>query len=373
MEENLKVWTNKQISDEAARELMGMTLEDKVYQTCVNINDWDIFTSGKWYVAFSGGKDSAVLAYIAAKLMNGSPIPRILHLLFCDTGLEYPEIRKFVVWFAEWLQEKFPKVKIDLQIRRPEKNFYDVIRTKGYPIISKEVAQAVSEAKRADGKKYSYRIARLNGELKDKDGNLSKFNIPQYKYLVGAPFLISHECCGDTKKEPARTYEKQTKLLPMNATMAEESRARKTAWKKAGCNAYEGKRPQSKPMSFWCNQDILNYIYQENIPICSVYGDIVWTDGENEYSMPAMDCEKCAKTTGASRTGCIFCGFGANLEKTGDQRFVRLKKTHPKHWNYAINGGEWDMLDGLWKPSKTPGHVGLGMGRVLDFIGVPYE
>lgn len=39
----------------------------------------------------------------------------------------------------------------------------------------------------------------------------------------------------------------------------------------------------------------------------------------------------------------------------------------------CVNGGEWDPVDGMWKPSKMPGHIGMGMGRVLDFIGVKYE
>lgn len=371
-------WLNRPPSREAAKKLINMSLEDKVYQTCVNISDWDIFTGGKWYISFSGGKDSTVLAYIAAKLLNGSPIPRTLYLLFCDTGLEYPEIRKFVFWYAEWLQKRFKKVTVELQVQRPKKHFFEVIRENGYPVIGKEVAQAIWEAKRADGKKYSYRIARLNGELRDKNGELSKFNIPQYKYLVYAPYYISHKCCVLTKKEPASTYERKNKLKPVVATMAGESEARKTAWLVSGCNAYEGKRPQSKPMSFWNEQNVLQYKVQEGIPFCSVYGEVLPFDGENYYEKTLFDIEKgimCQdwKCTGCQRTGCVFCGFGAHLEKPGEQRFVRLKETHPKHWNYAINGGEWDPADGMWKPSKTPGHVGLGMGRVLDYIGVPYE
>lgn len=365
-------WLNRPPSKEAAKELLNMSLEDKVYQTCVNINDWDMFTDGKWYISFSGGKDSTVLAYIAAKLLNGSPIPRTLHLLFCDTGLEYPEIRKFVGWYADWLQKEFPRVTIDLQRRRPRKHFFDVIREQGYPIIGKEVAQTLTEARRAnDGTLCCRQMAKLNGELRTEEGKLSAFNFPQYKYLLYSPFLISHKCCSFTKKEPAKTYEKTKKLFPVVATMATEGALRHSRWLISGCNAYEGIRPISKPMSFWSNQNVLQYKVQENIPFCSVYGDVMAFDGENYYDSTLSECP--LKCTGCQRTGCVFCGFGAHLEKPGEQRFVRLKETHPKHWNYAINGGEWDPVDGMWKPSKTPGHIGLGMGRVLDYIGVPYE
>ena len=51
-------------------------------------------------------------------------------------------------------------------------------------------------------------------------------------------------------------------------------------------------------------------------------------------------------------TGCIFCGFGAHLEK-GETRFQRLAKTHPKLWAYCIND--------------------LKMGAVLDAVGVEYR
>lgn len=365
-------WLNRPPSKEAARNLMNLSLADKVYQTCVNITDWDIFTNGKWYISFSGGKDSTVLAYIAARLMNGSPIPRTLHLLFCDTGLEYPEIRRFVYWYVDWLQKKFPRVKIDFQRRRPKKHFVDVIREKGYPIISKTVAKTISGARGSDGVYKDYWLTLLAGEAKMSSGKPSKYNCKKWAFAINLPILISNQCCIQTKEEPALTFEKNG-LFPMVATMAEESMNRRNEWEKNGCNAYESKRPVSKPMSFWSNQDVLLYIHSESIPICSVYGDVVFVDGNDEYEMPPLACEGCARTTGCKRTGCIFCGFGTHLEKGDERRFVRLKQTHPKHWNYAINGGEWDPVDGMWKPSKTPGHIGLGMGRVLDYIGVPYE
>lgn len=355
-------WLNRPPTQEAAERLLNMSLEKKVDQTCVNINDWDIYTDGQWYISFSGGKDSTVLAYIAAKMMNGSPIPRTLHLLFCDTGLEYPEIRKFVFWYAEWLQKRFPRVKVDIQVRRPKKHFFDVIRDFGYPIISKEVAKDIKEV-RSGG---AWAIRRLSGEMKG-----SRFDHSHYEFLLYAPFLISHECCQFTKKQPGKTFQREQKLLPMTAEMALESQLRYQRWLKVGCNAFEGKTPKSKPMSFWSNQNVLQYKLNEEIPFCSVYGDVLPFDGENFYDSPISECPlKCTK---CQRTGCVFCGFGSHLEKPGEQRFVRLKETHLKHWNYAINGGEWDPADGMWKPSKTPGHVGLGMGRVLDFIGVPYE
>lgn len=119
-----------------------------------------------------------------------------------------------------------------------------------------------------------------------------------------------------------------------------------------------------KPMSFWTEQDVLRFIVDRQIPIASVYGDIVASDGENDYPSTLIDCK--LHCTGCQRTGCMFCAFGAHLEKE-ENRFERMKLTHPKHYQFCIGGGAFDT-DGLWKPTKD----GLGYARVLDYIGVRY-
>lgn len=76
--------------------------------------------------------------------------------------------------------------------------------------------------------------------------------------------------------------------------------------------------------------------------------------------------EDILETTGCDRTGCVFCGFGCHLDQTPN-RFQRLKETHPRQYKYCIGGGE--MVDGKWRPNKE----GLGLGKVLDYIGVKYD
>ena len=127
----------------------------------------------------------------------------------------------------------------------------------------------------------------------------------------------------------------------MTATMATESKLRASNWIKHGCNAFESKNPISNPMSFWTEQDVLLYIKENNLPICSVYGDVV-TDYEamgqceNQMSFAyfgIFDNEgPLLKTTGCQRTGCVLCGFGCHLEKEPN-RFQMLKETHPKFYN----------------------------------------
>ena len=55
---------------------------------------------------------------------------------------------------------------------------------------------------------------------------------------------------------------------------------------------------------------------------------------------------------GAQRTGCMFCMFGLHLEKEPN-RFQRMALTHPKQYDFCVNK--------------------LGCGKVLDYIGVPYQ
>lgn len=368
----MKKWYNKPPeSKEAAKNLLSLSLEDKLVYTCANISDWDIFTNGNWYISFSGGKDSTVLLYIVAKMMNKMPVqPHSLKVLFCDTGLEFPEIRKFVPWYIEWLQNKFPNIVIDYTRKRPKKYFFDVIYDYGYPVISKVISHNISQARFSNSDATRY--LRIMGIKKDGTVAHRSCSIPlSYQYLLNAPFLISSLCCDHTKKNPADCYAREKNLFTMTAQMASESDSRYRNWIKNGCNMYEMKHAKSNPMSFWKEQDVLQYIKQENIPVCSVYGDIEPFDGDDFYK-DSLFKQPNLKCTGCQRTGCIFCAFGVHLEK-GENRFQRLKRTHPKHWDFCINGGEWDQADGMWKPSKTPGHIGLGMGHVLDFIGVPYE
>ena len=57
--------------------------------------------------------------------------------------------------------------------------------------------------------------------------------------------------------------------------------------------------------------------------------------------------------------------FGVHLEKEPN-RFQKLQKTHPRQYEYCIKGGAY--VDGKWEPSKQ----GLGLGHILDEIGVEY-
>lgn len=357
------IYTNDPIAPERAKNLLALPLEDKIVTSWEKIDQWYTAWGGQCYVSFSGGKDSTVLAYLAARyLASFRTPPWPLNLVFVNTGLEYPEIQKFVNEYAGWLRKEFPHITVNLVRLRPKMNITQVVTKYGYSIIGKDVAHRIETARRSPDSRSA---KLLRGEVLRSDGNKSIYNCEKWGYLLTAPFLISDKCCGIMKKSPAKSYEHKTVTKPITATMAEESLLRMQKWRQTGCNAFEGGRPLSKPMSFWTEQDALHFLVERQIPYCSVYGDIVASDGENDYDATLVDCP--LHCTGCSRTGCMFCGFGSHLEK-GVNRFQRMKETHPKHYRFCIEGGQFDTLDGLWKPTKD----GLGYARVLDYIGVKY-
>lgn len=323
----------------------ALPLDLKVEMTKRRICEWvDRYGEDGVYVSFSGGKDSTVLLHIVRQLYPN------IEAVFADTGLEYPEIRQFVKTFE------------NVTILKPKMRFDEVIKKYGYPVISKAVGDCVKGAKRKpDGVKQK----QIRGEYMT-NGKLSIFNYGKYEPLMHVDFNVSDECCAIMKKAPMKLFNKETGKVPIIATMASEGGQREMAWLRTGCNAFNAKIPRSAPMSFWTEQDVLQYIKKYNIPIASVYGDVVYKEDADQMSLEdfGLDCKRKLCTTGCDRTGCIFCGFGAHLDKKS--RFQCLKETHPKQYQYCIGGGEY--VEGIWQPSKS----GLGMGHVFDELNKIY-
>lgn len=337
--------SNKHMSHDL-KQMQSLPLKTKIIMTQQRIRQWYEYWDGMVYVSFSGGKDSTVLKHIVDGMYDDVPS------LFVNTGLEYPEIQKFAM-----SQKNVVTV-------RPEMRFDEVLKVYGYPAVSKAAAHAVGIAKRNP-----------NGNVMKNlftSENKGRFGFYKWKYLIDSDIPVSDKCCDVMKKAPAKKYTKATGRKPILGTMAAESSLRYSKWLQNGCNAFDGKNPSSQPMSFWTEQDVLHYIKKYDVPYCSVYGDIVTVDDGEQFNgqLTTFDILNdyhgtLLTTTGCDRTGCIFCMFGCHLEKEPN-RFQRLKETHPRQYEYCIGGGEY--VDGKWQPSKE----GLGLGKVLDYIGVKY-
>lgn len=322
------------------RIMQALPLELKVAKTKLRIREWvNEFGVDGVYVAFSGGKDSTVLLHIVRELYPN------VGAVFVNSGLEYPEIQRFVKSFD------------NVTILRPKMRFDEVITKYGYPILGKEIALKIEYARKGS----QWAIKCVDGT----SGKSQRYNIEKYKPLVDANFLVSSRCCSVMKKTPIHDYAKKSGKVGITGQTADESALRTQQWLKNGCNGFNLENPVSNPMSFWTEQDILQYIKKNQIPIASVYGDIVYAENDQQQRM-FDDAAERLKTTGCSRTGCIFCGFGCHLEKS-PTRFQLLKKTHPRQYEYCIGGGEFNE-DGIWQPNKQ----GLGMGYVFDKMNEIY-
>lgn len=110
------------------KQLQSLPLESKVVLTQQRIREWYDYFDGDVFVSFSGGKDSTVLAHLVREMYPDVP------LVFDNTGLEYPEIQLFAR-------------KIGAEIIRPKMGFSEVISTYGYPLVGKEVAEAICTAR----------------------------------------------------------------------------------------------------------------------------------------------------------------------------------------------------------------------------------
>ena len=282
----------------------SLSLRAKVAASELRIRQWHDHYEGDVYVAFSGGKDSTVLLDLVRSIYPKVPA------VFCDTGLEYPEIRDFVktVENVVWL--------------RPKMTFSAVIENHGYPVVSKEQSQFLNDYRRPGASDVRKGIL-INGNKWGRGKIADK-----WQFLLNAPFLCSDRCCHVMKKDPSKRYEKETGRKPFLGLMACESQLRMKKYEKEGCNAFSNNRPTSCPLSFWLEDDIWAYIKERNLTYSKIYD------------------------MGYERTGCMFCMFGVHMEK-GENRFQRMARTHPKQYEYCMEQ--------------------LGLREVLKAIGVPSE
>lgn len=293
--------------------LQALSLDEKIAIAQKAIREFvEHFGVDGIYISFSGGKDSTVLIHLCRQLY-----PDLVGL-YSDTGLEFPEIRDFVQTFD------------NITIVTPKMHHREMLKKCGYPVVSKEQAEWI----------YRIRSGTSSGAIQkafyglNLDGTPTRFKLSeQWKYLLNAPFNIGSGCCKEMKLKPIAEYVKKTGRVPIMGTTASESALRAQKFMQYGFYNLEGKKAQCTPMSIWTDDDVWEYIHRFNLPYCKIYD------------------------MGYDRTGCVFCMFGAHLDKEPN-RFQKLQRTHPDLWRYCM---------------KPYDDGGLGLREVLEFMGIPYE
>lgn len=290
--------------------------EAKLQLSANRIREWYENYGGAVYISFSGGLDSTVLVHMAERVL-GRSIPKV----YVNTGLEFPQIQRFVRSFD------------NVEILYPEMNFREVLMTYGYPLISKEVATKIRKLRHGD-LSPRYRNYLLNG---DERGSLGK--LPNcWKFLIEAPFDVSEYCCIVMKEKPLNEYARRTDRVPYIGITQDEGFMRQRQYNRTGCNVYDAKRPKSQPLGFWRRQDILRYAVENNLRICSVYGTILQKNG-------------IYFNTGEQRTGCMYCAMGCHMEKQPN-RYQRLHENDINTYKFIM---------------KSIDMGGLGFDYVLNY------
>jgi 3'-phosphoadenosine 5'-phosphosulfate sulfotransferase (PAPS reductase)/FAD synthetase len=303
------------------------------------------------YLSFSGGKDSQVGCDIIERIHKGEfnginpeaayvsrfPMPP---RVFCNTGLEFPEIVDHVKTFD------------NVTIMKPLMGFPRVIKEVGVAVGSKMVAEMVERLKgyiaNPSASNEATKTLYLTGIRKDGTESKGSKLSNRWMRLLEAPFPVSNKCCDIFKKEPFHRYQKQTGRVPVFFTSVVESNRRKTSYMQTGCTTFDKGKEACRPYSIFTDEDTWAYHDQRGIRFCEVYYD-------RQVAVEQLDgSKKIVALEGEKRTGCTFCLFGIHLEdKKKPNRIQRLAISHPKYYDIIINK--------------------CGLGDILQWLKIPYK
>lgn len=214
-------------------------------------------------VACSFGKDSTVVLHLALQ-----ENPNVL-VMFCNTGVEYPETYAFRdKLIKEW--------NLNFIETKPVKSFWQCVKEYGYPRPRHETIKGIKKPKKG-----------------------------RPKYQGGTP-----ACCKFLKHIPAsRCYKEHAIKAVLRGLTIEEAYNRRInvlqrgmdyIKKTDGIHYYD-------PITFWTEKEVWKYIRENNLPYNSYY-DRGFTGQEN-------------------RVGCMFCtGFLSWKKRLGKVNPAMLRK-----------------------------------------------
>lgn len=289
---------------------------------------------------------------------------------------------------------------LGVTILKPYKTKVQVLNEDGFPVISKRIAGKIQLLQNPTENNKTVRHAIITGECGEL-GHFqknSRMKLPQkWLKLFGGyenenegvhyqkpNFKVSNDCCYWLKERPCDDWAKEHESFPFLGMMASEGGQREEALTDHGCNYYGKTVMRSAPFAPYLRNDILRLalemdewyhehtevfeqLYYEQPYSRDTEGNIIPYEPLDTiipkiYIKIVEDDAGNLRTTGAQRTGCSMCGFGIHMEER-PHRFDRLRERNKQEW-------EFYMYRCCTDPDTGEKY---GWGRVLDYIGVPWE
>jgi 3'-phosphoadenosine 5'-phosphosulfate sulfotransferase (PAPS reductase)/FAD synthetase len=248
----------------------------------------------------SFGIDSMIDIYLTRKaLVELGRDPSDVDVVWNDTANEFREVREYQRYITDlW--------KLRLTITKPKKTLKHVIDKNG-------------------GVTSEYFFAAKNDTKNGKP--------------------LSQKCCNTLKHEPMKRVMKENNWdLLIVGLRADESRQRLQAGLRDGEYFYsrrEWKAYMLRPILWWTDEDVWQYVEQEKIPFNDLYHkNLVKNTGEIVDRQTAITLEKQKVDVFMPRTGCMMCPIPV---KYGYLQWMRLN--YEKVYNTMIyNLGYGDVL-----------------------------
>lgn len=177
-------------------------------------------------ILFSGGKDSAIVAWLARLAFAPAPVP--FPLLHVDTGHNYPEVLQFRDDFARDFGFTLVVNQMEDSIRR------GTVRLSG-PLASRNAAQAITLLEAIEEHRFG---ALLGGARRDEEKARAKERIFSHRNAFGA---------WDPKRQ------------------------RPELWDLFNTHTVPGDQLRIFPISNWTEVDVWEFIASRNIPLPKLY------------------------------------------------------------------------------------------------------
>jgi 3'-phosphoadenosine 5'-phosphosulfate sulfotransferase (PAPS reductase)/FAD synthetase len=246
-------------------------LFDRIEKIKSTINQYG---EDKFYLSFSGGKDSTLLHYLVDEALPGNQIPRV----FINTGIEYKMIVDFVHKLME-NDERFTEIKPNTSIKL-------MLEKYGYPFKSKEHSNRLDQFQKG----YFYQ----KSLIKYIGGN-SRYGCPdklRYQFQSGFNLKISDSCCRKLKKSPILKWQKiNNKYFTITGMRREEGGQRNKL--KCIITDKNGNLLKFHPLAIVSDAWENWYLHERDIQLCDLY-------------YPPYNFK---------RTGCKGCPFAVGLQE----------------------------------------------------------